>query len=275
MVRKILYGALIATSILLLLLGLVGIGAAWAYNEPLTHEGVSRLNDVDRELAQAQSALQNANVELTRALRIIEGAESALAALAKTTTRAQETLQGVGEALDERLIPGLRTARDKIDQVKLALQDVLTTLNTINSLSFLNLEIPGEELLTGLLEAAGTLDAEIANIEDVADQASTFLADVEYVLGGDLGETRQSVEELLTVVTAYEAKIGGWRGQVEQLISGLPGWVDQACVALTVFFLWFGLSQIGLLLHGLAGYRGGNPLAALRSRKDPEPLKSP
>jgi hypothetical protein len=270
MVRKILYGALIVTSSLSLLLSVIGIGAAWAYNEPLTREGISRLNELDGELGQAQSALQNASVELTRALRILEGAEAALAALAKTTESAQQTLHGVGEALNERLIPGLKTARDKIDQVQLALQDVLTTLKTINSLSFLNVEIPGEEVLMGLLEAADGLDTEIANIEDVADRASTFLADFEYVLGGDLGETRRSIEELLAVVKEYEDKISGWRGQLAEIQSGLPGWVDRVCIGLTAFLLWFGISQIALALHGLTGWRGGDPLAVLRLRGSPD-----
>ena len=275
MVQKILYGALIATSILLLLLSLTGTGAAWAYNESLTQEGVSRLNALDRELGQAQSALQDARDELTRALRILEGAEAALAALAKSTDSAQQTLHGVGEALNERLIPGLKTASGKIDQVQLALQDVLTTLKTINSLSILNIEIPGEELLTGLLEAADSLDTEIANIEDVADRASTFLADVEYVLGGDLGETRRSIEELLAVVKGYEGKISGWRGQLAQIQSGLPGWVDRVCIGLTAFLLWFGFSQFGLVLHGLTGWRGGDPLAMLRTRVNPDSPQSP
>jgi hypothetical protein len=129
---------------------------------------------------------------------------------------------------------------------------------------FLNVDVPGEELLTGLLEAANTLDAEIATVEDVADQASTFLGDAEYVLGGDLTETRQSVEQLLAVVTEYEAKLGGWRSQITLVQEGLPGWIDQACIALTIFLLWFAISQFGLILIGLQGWQGGNPFAVLR-----------
>ncbi len=264
MLRKILSGLLIAVSTILLVLSVMGIGAAWAYNEPLTQEGLARLQELDQELGRAQAALQNAGTELERALRILEGAETALAALSQRSTQAQQTLRGVGEALDGRLIPGLRTASGKIDQVQVALQGVLTTLKTINAIPFLNVTIPGEDLLAGLLEAADTLDTEIANIEDVADQASTFLADVEYVLGGDLGETQQSVEQLLAVVSEYEVKIEGWRGQVAEIRAGLSAWVDQACIVLTLFLVWFGLSESGLILHGLAGWKGGNPLAVLR-----------
>ena len=193
MARKILCGALITVSGTLLVLSVMGVGAAWAYNGPLTQQGVTRLTEIDRELSQAQSALANASTELARALRILEGAETALAALTETSTQARQTLQGVGEALDGRLIPGLKTASEKIDQVRVTLQGVLTTLKTINSVPFLNVAIPGEELLTGLIEAADTLDAEIASVEVVADQASTVLGDVDYLLGGDLTDPTDSL----------------------------------------------------------------------------------
>ena len=265
MARKILYGSLIGLSVILTVLSLVGIGAAWAYNEPLTRQGLARLNEVDQELSQAQTTLHNAELELQRAVRILEDVGVALAALTQKTTQAAETLHAFGETLDGKLIPGLRTASEKIDQVRVALQGLLTTLEAINSASFLNLEIPGEELLAGLIEAADRLNGDITGIEQVADQASTFLSDVEYVLRGDLGETRRNVEELLGVVSLYETRVGGWRVKIAEIQSGLPGWVDWACIGLTVFLLWFGLSQFGLFLHGLSGWRGGNPLATLRS----------
>jgi hypothetical protein len=51
---------------------------------------------------------------------------------------------------------------------------------------------------------------------------------------------------------------------VEMLIDSLPGWIDRASIILTVFLFWFGLSQFGLLLHGLNAWKGGHPLAVLR-----------
>jgi len=67
--RKILYGALITVSGILLVLSVMGVGAAWAYNEPLTQQGMARLTEIDGELSQAQVALNTASTELARALR--------------------------------------------------------------------------------------------------------------------------------------------------------------------------------------------------------------
>jgi hypothetical protein len=116
MARKILYGSLIGLSVILTVLSLVGIGAAWAYNEPLTRLGLARLNEIDQELGQAQTTLRSAELELERAVRILEDVEIALAALTQKTTQASDTLHAFGETLDDTLIPGLRTASEKIDR---------------------------------------------------------------------------------------------------------------------------------------------------------------
>jgi len=263
--RKVLGGLVIGVAGILLLLSLIGIGAAWAYNETVTQRGLAQLHDLDGELVQAQSALDGAEVELRRALRILDGAQRALQALSQSTLQAQDILEGVGEALDDRVLPGLTSTSEQLDKVSAALQGALTALEDINSMSLLPIPIPGEEWLLALLQATDSLNGEIANLEDLAGRASAFLADVGYVLGGDFSETKQGLERLLAAVSEYQARIGAWRAQIAMINGRLPALVDRACIILTVVLLWFGLSQAGLILHGLAAYRGANPFAVLRN----------
>ena len=85
------------------------------------------------------------------------------------------------------------------------------------------------------------------------------------MLGGDLGETKQGgLQRLLSAVSEYQPKIGGWPAQIAMINARLPALIDRACILLTVSLLWFALSQGGLILHGLAPYYGANPFAALR-----------
>ena len=78
MASKLFSGVLIALGTIFLMLSLVGIVAAWAYNEPLTREATGRLTEIDTQLSQAQSSLQSSQLELERALRIVDAAEQAL-----------------------------------------------------------------------------------------------------------------------------------------------------------------------------------------------------
>lgn len=266
MTRKILTGILIGLSSIMLVLSVVGISAAWIYNEPLTRTATTRVEEVNSRLAQIQTDLQNAKAEVERALRIIESAEQALASLTEQSADAKNILEDVNTTLDEQLIPGLKTTRETISQARGTLEDLRAALEEINTLPFVELNIPGDELLASILSGMDSLDSEIADVQGLAQRVSTFVSDTSYLLGGDFKETKQRLEDLLLVLTDYDTQITDWRAQAGTLIASLPGWIDRASVSLTVFLLWFGFSQFGLILHGLNLWKGGNPLEGLRRK---------
>jgi len=264
MARKILAWTLIVLSSIFLLLSVAGIGAAWIYNEPLTRETTLRLNKIDNELAQAEITLESTHAELERALRLVDAAQTALEQLAEQSTSAENLLDGIQSSLDDKLLPELKKTRERLGTARNALEGLRNLLQSISSLPFIGIEIP-DQILTDLISSADTLDIEIANAEDVAKRASTFVSDTSYLLGGDLTETRDSLQTFLAAVEEYQGKVAGWRTQLVDLIDAFPIWIDRASISLTLFLLWFGLSQFGLLLHGRLILRGQNPLDVLRS----------
>ena len=266
MTRKILAGVLIGLSSIMLVLSMAGIGAAWVYNDPLTRASTARVQGIDSKLAQIQTDLQNAKAEVERALRMIESVEQALASLTGQTSDAKNILEQVNSTLDDQLIPGLKTTRENISQVRGTLEGLRTTLEKVNTLPFVDLNIPGDELLASILSGMDALNSEIVNVQDLAQRASTFVSDTSYLLGGDFTETKQYLNDLLLVLKDYDSQVTDWRAQAKILIESLPGWIDLASVVLTFCLLWFGLSQVSLLLHGLSLWKGGNPLQVLRSK---------
>jgi predicted nucleic acid-binding Zn-ribbon protein len=264
MARKILAWTLIVLSSIFLALSVVGIGAAWIYNEPLTREATSQLSEIDNELAQAQATLDSTHAELERALRLVDAAQSALEKLAEQSTSAESLFDSIQSSLDDKLLPELKTTRERIDAARIALENLRGLLQTVSSLPFINVDIP-DQVLTDLIASAKTLDTEIANAEELAKQASTFVSDTSYLLGDDLTETRDSLQNFIMAVEEYQTKVADWRIQIADLVEALPLWIDRASVSLTIFLLWFGLSQFGLFLHGRIILRGGNPLGELRT----------
>ena len=267
MARKILGGTLIALSSVLLVASLVGIGAAWYYNEPLTKETVTRLDNVEHEMALAQTALQDAQAELERALRFVDSAEEALKGFSEQTAVAKGFLDTVTDVLDETIKPGLEKSREQIDLAQKTLDDLRASIEALNRIPFVNLEVPDDGMLDSFVKITDSLESEVARVEGVAGQASTFLNDTSYLMGGDLQETRDNINNLQVVVDEYVDKIGTWRDQIADLKAKLPGWIDRASLILTAFLLWFGFSQFGLLLHGLTMLKGHNPLETLRGKE--------
>jgi len=264
MARKIFSGLLIGLSAIFLLLSVVGIGAAWYYNESLTREVTGQLTEVDVELAQAEATLASSEKELERALRIVDATQVALEKLTEQSDSADSLLGNIQSTLDDRLLPELKKTRTRIDSARATLESLQALLAQVGTF------IPGVDLgvldtsLMDLISSARSLDTEIANVETLATQASTFVSDTSYLLGGDLTETRESLETFLASIQGYEKKVTRWREQDKELIESVPRWIDQASIILTVFLAWFGLSQFGLLLHGLSIQRGGDPWELLR-----------
>jgi F0F1-type ATP synthase membrane subunit b/b' len=256
---------LIVLGSIFLVLSVVGIIAIWVYNEPLTREATTRLTDINTELSQAQVSLQSSEQELERALRLVDSAEKALEKLAAQSTSAKSLFDNIQSTLDDRLLPELKTTRERIVAARSALENLRNTLKGLGSLLSIDLNLP-DKIVTDLITSANSLDSEIANVEGIAQQASTFVSDTSFLLGGDLTSTRKSLENFLATTKEYEKKVTEWHKQVADLIEKTPMWIDQASIILAIFLLWFGISQFGLVLHGLNLRRGNDPLEVLRRR---------
>jgi DNA repair exonuclease SbcCD ATPase subunit len=272
MIRRIFAGLLILLSAILLVASIVGIAAIWYYNEPLTREVRGQLKEIDLELAQAEATLQSSEEELARALRIVDATQEALEKLTEQSESAESLFDRIQGTLDDRLLPELKTTRTRIDEARATLESLQTVLTGLTSfIPGVDLNVP-DQMLSDLIASARSLDTEIANMELLATQASTFVSDTSYLLGGDLTETRESLESFLTAIQSYEKKATRWREQGADILENAPKWIDQASIILTIFLVWFGISQFSLLLHGVAMQRGADPLLALRRERHHNPL---
>ena len=124
-----------------------------------------------------------------------------------------------------------------------------------------------------MIASADSLDDQIVNVEEMVRNASTFIEDASYLMGADFTETKNNLQSFLTIVTDYEQKLIGWRAQIADLLDSLPLWIMIASVCLTIFLVWLGFSQFSLILHGLSGWKGGDPLEILKSFRKPQGRK--
>ena len=272
MIRRIFAGILILFCAILLVVSIVGIGAIWYYNEPLTREVTAQLKQIDLELGLAEATLKSSEEELERALRIVDATQTALEKLTEQSESAESLFERIQSTLDDRLLPELKTTRSRIVEARTTLENLQAILTSVSSF------IPGVDLnvpsttLTNLIDSARSLDTEIANMETLATQASTFVADTSYLLGGDLTQTRESLQSFLSAIQEYEKKVARWREQAADLLQNAPRWIDQASIALTIFLVWFAISQFSLLMHGIAIQRGADPMAVLWRERHHNPL---
>jgi hypothetical protein len=265
MARKIFSSTLIVLGSTLLILSILGIALAWIYNGPLTRKALEKLDGVDRELEQVEVTLRTSKTELERTLRIVDATEEALNQF--TLNDPQGFFEDVQSTLDEGLVTELETASTRLVSARDTLENLRVTLFGLSLVPFLQVNV-SDQILTDLIDSADTLQTRIADVSDLARQASTFLGDASFLLNGDFSEARDSLEYFLGEINVYEQKVAGWRKQIADLTEAMPVWIDNASFSLTLGLLWFGFSQFGLILHGLGMKRGLDPLDALRKKPE-------
>jgi len=248
--KKLFPAALMGFSALFFLISLTALGLFWFYKAPLTAQTLTRLKQTETELSQAQTALQDAKAELERTLRLVDSAQQSLDALKEELGSAKSLAGGVQETLDGQIIPSLKISRGQVEQAKVALNDARSAIAQLNEIPFVQLNLPGDALLANLISLADSADRQIASMENLAEQASLFTKDLSYLMGGDLAETRQNLQNFLQLLSEYEAKLSAWVQELQNLQTALPGWVNLAAAGVSINFIWLALSQVSVFLQG-------------------------
>lgn len=275
MARRIFSGILIFLSSLFLMASVLGLGLVWVYNEPLTREAVARLTTTDNELVSAQTSIRGARAELERVTRIVDTAEKAFSSFKQQREEAKKLIDQVTGSLNNNVIPGIQSARTRLNQLRGTIQSARESLAKINALPIIkDIQIPGDDFLTGLIGNIDSLNGQINSMQLLIQKASLFTSDTSFLLAGDMTETRAHITALRDSLREYDRKVTAYHVDLRRIIKLTPGWIDRASWIATAFLVWFAISQFGLLLHGLHLRDGGDPFTPIRRPRPAEEMVS-
>jgi uncharacterized phage infection (PIP) family protein YhgE len=144
---------------------------------------------------------------------------------------------------------GISTLRD-------ALLSIKGTIEMVNELPLVNIQIPGmeaieegatqlESLQNQIEEGGGKIEQLSQTTQNTVDSLSTGFASLE-----------TSINALLETLDEYEEKIISTQDQLEYLDANFALWIDLASALLTVILVWLGISQVGLFILGWSLFKG-------------------
>ena len=199
-------------------------------------------------LSQTELISAQAQLDLLQAILETLGinAEEDLNRLADIVGRVEDTLSPV---LD-RVSGGIGTLRELL----LTIRD---TLERINELPLVNIEIPGiEGIEQGAEQSAEPAEPDRRrrwkNRAALPNHAGHGRLTLHRVCPA--GEI--SINSLLETLDEYAVKIEATQDQLAYLEENLPKWIDYSAAILTVILVWLGISQVGLFVLGWSFYKG-------------------
>jgi uncharacterized phage infection (PIP) family protein YhgE len=143
---------------------------------------------------------------------------------------------------------GISTLRESLLTIK-------ETLERINELPLINIQIPGIDEIEHGAEQLQNLQNQIEEGGGKIEQLSQTTQDTVDSLSTGFAKLETSITTLLVTLDEYAEKIDSTQEQLTYLETNFPTWIDYISVALTVILVWLGISQVGLFILGWSYYK--------------------
>lgn len=246
---------LIFAAILGLILSLVGLAVTWIYKPVITESLYNSLNLVSRSLAataQGMELIQQSLQTLEASVTSIEGTMSTASQTIEDTLPMMDTMATL---LDEELpttVEAIQTSLNSAYETAEVIDSVLTALTFLNR-DMYNPEVPLHTSLADISESLNALPASFSsmatNIEDTRHNTQVMQVDV-VLMQDAIRQIGASISQYEQIITEYSNTLIKVQSEIEQLKERLAMMITLIAVAMTFFFIWLAIAQLGLLYQG-------------------------
>ena len=262
--RRIIGLVLIVLSVIFALVSLAGLIGIWVYNQPLTERVLTTIEATSTDLEGAAAAIEISKAELISSQAQLELLQAILETLGVNATEDLNRLADIVGRVEDTLSPLLDRLASGINTLRESLLTIKDTVDRLNELPLVNIEVPGIEAIELGAEQLGNLQNQIEEGGGKIEQLSQTTQDTVDSLSTGFAKLETSIISLIETLDEYEEKIEATQAQLNYLETNLPTWIDLASVALTVILVWLGISQVGVFILGWSFYKGQDLLASYR-----------
>ena len=261
-------------SVLVLALSVAAVIGAWAINGPVTDSILGILTSVESTVHVADTTISNFSARIDQAQAVVNEIEDRVVALGQEANPSELVVNLISEIVDRDLQPIIEDMRETIRSIEDLANGIKTTIEALNSLPFVSLQIPALDKVLEVAETVSTLSTKVEELQAAIDARIAGAIDelVDVVTG-----ITSSIDGLLSQAQAslagYSARLAQVEAGVATLKSTIPGMIDALSLALTLLWGWMAISQAGLFVLGLSFYNGRDLLA--RWRDVPPGVKPP
>ncbi|WP_299026845.1 hypothetical protein [uncultured Thermanaerothrix sp.] len=250
---------LVSTAILGVLISLVGVTGVWWMRPPLTRALTS-------SVGLAIGALETTSQGLTVVAQSLDLADNSVARLEEAFTTLVTSLGDTVKMLDAlvalsgRGLPiTVQAAQTSLRAAQVSAQVLESMLAAVTSIPFFpgppyKPETPLHQALGEVATSLDGLNASFATMETSLEQTGSNLGRIETEIQRmqeDIQHIRESLQDARAVVGQYQETTARLLERLRWLEANLPRLTTLAAIGFTIFLVWLGFNQVGILLQGV------------------------
>jgi archaellum component FlaC len=262
--KRILAILIMALSVILTILSIVGIVGNWIANDSITDDIVQVLTGVENALGLADDALGRVDTRVGAARDRIATFEEAVQTAGENFTEDPVVLTALSEKLDLGIAPAVNDLRETVQSVREKVVGIQNAAQAINALPFVSIgeKVSAGDRLQRLSEGVATLTEGVEETRNGIREAKQRIATrAAFAIGKGTSKLDGGLATIETAVTDYGTQVSELRTEISALKASVTFWLDVTSVTVTLILLWLVFSQVVVFILGLSIYRNENLFA--------------
>ena len=259
MFRKIIGISLIIAAIIGLILSIGGIIGVWIAKDPLATGLANTLDMLQTTLQATSSGLKVAENALTMAVSDVTNMENTIQTASKTVGDTVPLIDSFSVLIADKLPGAISAVQTALTSAQTSANAIEGTLKILTAFPLLPMEPynPDTPLPDALGEVVTSLDPIPQSLIDMEESLTTSQGNLTSIatqvstISKNVGELRTTLDGTKKVLGQYQTVLTTLEGQISVAQDNLEKFLNIGAWVVTIFLIWLGLAQIGLLTQGL------------------------
>jgi len=259
MFRKIIGISLIIAAIIGLILSIGGIIGVWIAKDPLATGLANTLDMLQTTLQATSSGLKVAENALTMAVSDVTNMENTIQTASKTVGDTVPLIDSFSVLIADKLPGAISAVQTALTSAQTSANAIEGTLKILTAFPLLPMEPynPDTPLPDALGEVVTSLDPIPQSLIDMEESLTTSQGNLTSIatqvstISKNVGELRTTLDGTKKVLGQYQTVLTTLEGQISVAQDNLENFLNIGAWVVTIFLIWLGLAQIGLLTQGL------------------------
>jgi peptidoglycan hydrolase CwlO-like protein len=259
MLRRSLGFLFIVTAVLGVIFSIGGIALIWYVREPLKENLSVTFDLIEATINATTAGLTVAAESLTKAQTDVTSLQNTVSSAGKAINDTVPLVDTLRSLMGETLPEAIQSIQTAIDSTQATAATIESTLQLLTTFPILPIDPyqPEVTLTESLGEVSKNLDPiaesflEIESTLQTSQGNLTLIAAQVKIISRNVGELKTSLYQTQQVLNQYQSVVATLEGQIIAIKSQLPGIINTLSWLGTIFLIWLGIMQIGLLTQGL------------------------